>query len=161
MMNLFKTLMRPDQEEDPELTLVAQAANILQVGEFQLLQLAYHEWYGEEMPEAATDAIFQAYMMQGQVPAWARHFARRIIRQDEIGLIDGQDAGYHRYDRNYVTDVPKGVRHFTMACLILAAVMVTALSLGQMAGGKATSVLPPYFQEKELPGEHQQPVRGS
>ena len=51
MQGFFKTLIRPDQEEDPERTLVARAANVLQVGEFQLLQLAYHEWHGHDLPQ--------------------------------------------------------------------------------------------------------------
>ena len=57
MINFIKTLVRPDQEEDPERTVVARAANILQVGEFQLLQLAYHDWYGQELPAALCDQL--------------------------------------------------------------------------------------------------------
>ncbi len=58
MINFIKTLIRPDQEEDPERTVVARAANILQVGEFQLMQLAYHDWYGQELPAALCDQLF-------------------------------------------------------------------------------------------------------
>ena len=88
MIGLFQTLLRPDREEDPERTIVARAANILQVGEFQLLQLAYEDWYGKAMSPELSDRLFRAYMMQGEVPVWARHYARWVIRQDEI------DAGF-------------------------------------------------------------------
>ena len=42
MTGFFQTLIQPDREEHPERALIARAANLLQVGEFQLLQLAYH-----------------------------------------------------------------------------------------------------------------------
>ena len=150
MKDFFQTLMRPDREEDPERTVVAQAANILQVGEFQLLQLAYHEWHGIDLPESLSHRLFEAYMLHNEVPHWARIYALRIIRQDEIDLIDCDDPAYHRYDREYVTHVPRGVRHFTMACLLLASVMVVSILVGHLAGGKATSILPPYFEEEQL-----------
>jgi hypothetical protein len=142
--------MRPDREEDPEQSLVAQAANILQVGEFQVLQLAYHEWYGQDLPEALSDRLFEDYMLRGEVRHWAREYALRIVRQDEIDLIDSSDPAYHRYDQNYVTHVPRGVQQFTVACLILASVFVVTIAVGKIAGVEATSILPPYFDETEL-----------
>lgn len=150
MHGLLRTLMRPDRDEDPEQSLVAQAANILQTGEFQVLQLAYHEWYGQDLPEALSDRLFQDYMLRGEVRHWAREYALRIVRQDEIDLIDSRDPAYHRYDQNYVTHVPRGVQHFTLACLILASVFVVTIAVGKIAGVEATSVLPPYFDETEL-----------
>jgi len=44
-MNFFETLIHPDREEleNAERVLVCRAANVLQIGEFQLLQLAYKE----------------------------------------------------------------------------------------------------------------------
>ena len=150
MKDFLKTLWRPDREEDPEQTLVAQAANILQVGEFQVLQLAYHEWHGREMPEHLSSRLFQDFVVHGEAPPWASEYARRIIRQDEIGLIESNDPAYHRYDQNYVTHVPQGVRHFTLACMILASIFVVSILVGQIAGVEATSVLPPYFSADEL-----------
>lgn len=150
MNGLLKTLMRPDREENPERSVVAQAANILQIGEFQVLQLAYHERYGQEMAEHISDRIFKAHMLHGEVPDWAEEFARRIIRQDEIGLIDANDPQYHRFDQEYVTHVPEGVRHFTLACLVLATLLLGTILVGHLAGYEATSVLPPYFEAEEL-----------
>ena len=53
-MNFFDVLLHPDREELEigERALVGMAANILQVGEFQVLQLAYMEWFGKDLPEA-------------------------------------------------------------------------------------------------------------
>ena len=87
MNGLFQTLLRPDREEDPERSVVARAANILQIGEFQLLQLAYHEWYGASHLAREPDppACSEAYMLHGEVPHLGPAIrALRIIRQDEI-----------------------------------------------------------------------------
>ena len=151
MINFIKTLMRPDQEEDPERTVVARAANILQVGEFQLMQLAYHDWYGQELPAALCDQLFQAYMLRDEIPTWARHYARRIIDFEDRGLIDCNDAYYHRYDREYVTHVPQGVRQFTVASVILASILVLGVVIGELAAGEDGSLLPPYFDQRDFP----------
>ncbi len=153
MINFIKTLVRPDQEEDPERTVVARAATILQVGEFQLLQLAYHDWYGQELPAALCDQLFQAYMLRDEIPTWARHYARRIIDFEDRGLIDCNDAYYHRYDREYVTHVPQGVRKFTLASVILASILVLGVVLGELAAGEGASLLPPYFDESDFPAQ--------
>ncbi len=153
MQGLFKTLLRPDREEDPEATLIARAANILQVGEFQFLQLAYADWHGRDMSAELCTKLFRAYMMYNEVPVWARHFARWVIRQEEIGEIDSRDAQYHRYDHDYVTYVPQGVRKFIVATMIVAFIMVSAILAGHLSGVESTSVLPPYFQKEELRGE--------
>ena len=150
MIGLFQTLLRPDREEDPERTIVARAANILQVGEFQLLQLAYEDWYGKAMSPELSDRLFRAYMMQGEVPVWARHYARWVIRQDEIGALNSADARFHRYDHDYVTQVPRGFRKFIIASMLLAFVMVSAILAGEMASVQVTSVLPPYFESDEF-----------
>lgn len=151
MINFIKTLIRPDQEEDPERTVVARAANILQVGEFQLMQLAYHDWYGQELPAALCDQLFQAYMLRDEIPTWARHYARRIIDFEDRGLIDCNDAYYHRYDREYVTHVPQGVRQFTVASVILASILVLGVVIGELAAGEDGSLLPPYFDQRDFP----------
>ena len=150
MNNLFKTLLRPDREEDPEKTLIARAANILQVGEFQFLQLAYADWHGQDMPSEMSDALFHAYMLRNEIPAWARHFARWVIRQDEIGQLDCQDPHFHRYDHDYVTYVPQGLRKFVTASMIVVFLFAVAILTGHMSGVDGTSVLPPYFDRAEL-----------
>ncbi|MCG8360746.1 MAG: hypothetical protein MI920_34730 [Kiloniellales bacterium] len=150
MHGLLKTLLRPDREEDPERTLIARAANVLQVGEFQFLQLAYADWHGRDMPADLCSAMFKAYMLHNEVPVWARHFARWVIRQDEIGMIDGQNPKFHRYDHDYVTDVPQGMRKFVIATMIIAFVLVSGILIGHMAGVQSASVLPPYFESEEF-----------
>lgn len=69
-MNFFKVLMNPDQEEKEfgERVIVGKAANLLQVGEFQLLQLAYSDWHGEYLPDEMSSLLFKSYMIENQVP---------------------------------------------------------------------------------------------
>ena len=150
MLDLFRTLLRPDREGNPEESVVARAATVLQVGEFQFLQLAYNHWYGAEMSPAECDLLFRAYMLHGQIPTWARHYARSVLEAEARGRLNDKDPDFHRYDHNYVTHVPNGVRHFTLATMFLAVVLVGGLLLSELAGGEATSVLPPYFSPDEL-----------
>lgn len=102
-VNLWEALLHPDKEEleNPERRAISDAANILQVGEFQLLQLAYRDWYDEDLPEAMIDRLFRSYMIDGVVPPWARHYARKIVRKEQSGRLDYQQRRYHRYDCDY------------------------------------------------------------
>ena len=152
MTGFFETLIRPDKEEVEmaERAVVGTAANLLQVGEFQFLQLAYREWHDADMPEGMIDRIFSGYMLRNEVPHWARHYARLILMRADLGTLDDNDPAYHRYDNDYRITVPKGVRHFCAAAGVLAFVMVTAIVLAEYAVDKPVSLLPPYFERDEL-----------
>lgn len=152
-MSLFSTLLRPDREENPERAEVARAANLLQIGEFQLLQLAWYEWHGDEMPAAVTDRLFADYMLHNQVPHWARHYARRIIGLDAAGLLDDDAPHYHRYDVEQGRPVSPGVRRFAIAATIVVVCVFGGLWTAHLAtydAGRSLSELPPYFNEKQL-----------
>ena len=133
-MNFFETLIHPDREEleNAERVHVCRAANVLQVGEFQLLQLAYKEWFGEDLPEALVARLFSSYMLDSEVPHWARHYARVILIRAEHNRLDDNDPRYHRYDHDYVTHVPRGVQRFCYAAGILAFLMVTSVLIASM-----------------------------
>lgn len=151
-MNFFQTLLHPDREELEmgERMIVSSAANLLQVGEFQFLQLAYREWFGKDLPEALIARLFSSYMLHNDVPHWARHYARLILIREERGQLDENNPDFHRYDHDYHTFVPQGVRQFFIAVALLTFFMVTALLVASMTVDKPTSLLPPYFSEKEL-----------
>lgn len=161
MANLLQTLLHPDREEAPERAEVANAANLLQIGEFQLLQLAYFEWHGQELPAKLSDEIFQAYMIDSKVPSWARHYARRISQIAELGGLDDNDPGYHRYDSEYYKALPLGARRLAIAVFCLAFVMCGAIFVSVVAPNSVTSVLPPYFNEDELTPAKPSALRGS
>ncbi|MGF1640520.1 MAG: hypothetical protein ACFCUO_06185 [Rhodospirillales bacterium] len=152
-MNFFEVLVHPDREEleAGERALVCSAANLLQVGEFQLLQLAYQEWFGRDLPQALVARLFGDYMLRNEVPHWARHYARLILAREEHGLLDIDDPAYHRYDHDYHTVVPQGLRRFCIAVGILTFVLVSSLLVASLSATKSLSLLPPYFEEREMP----------
>jgi len=130
--------------------MVAQAANLLQVGEFQLLQLAYYEWHGRDLEPALIDRLFTSYMLKNEVPHWAQHYARKILSFEENGSLDDQNPYYHRYDAEYRQEVPRGMQRFWRAVLVVTVVVGGSIVAASLSVRHATSVLPPYFDKDEL-----------
>jgi len=159
-LSFWETLLRPDQEEkkNPERTEIARAANFLEVGEFQLLQLAYREWHHKDLPETHVDRLFNAYMLNGDVPHWARHYARRINLLSDAGRINEHDPRYHRYDHNHTKPAPHGVEHFALAVGVVVFISVSGFWFAQSSATRSVTLLPPYFTEDEL--KPQKPVYG-
>ncbi len=148
MSSLWRTLLRPDHDDDPEKALIATAANILQVGEFQLLQLAYHDWFGKDMGPGDLDRLFAAYMLRNRVTPWMRHYARAILDAHEQGKVDINDPHLHRYDHDYVSHVHDGRRRFLGACLVIALVLIGSIWLGERTASEGGSRFPPYFDRE-------------
>ena len=150
MVTFFQTLIRPDREESAQRAEVAKAANLLQVGEFQFLQLAYSKWHGEEMSEELINHLFMAYMLYDQVPYWARHHAHHILALDEQGELNENDPAYHRYDKDYGKKLPVDIKRFIVTAAIMVSVMTGIFWLSHLVAGESTSFLPPYFTKKEM-----------
>ena len=58
MNGLLKTLVKPDWDDNPKRSEILHAANLLQIGEFHLIQLAYKVWYKENLPEKKINILF-------------------------------------------------------------------------------------------------------
>ncbi len=155
LLSFWETLLHPDHEElaMKDRLVVISAANQLQVGEFQLLQLAYRDWHDKDLPEALGSKLFTSYMLYNRVPYWARHYARRIIDGYERGELDDNAAKFHRYDHDYHTEVPRGVQRFCIAAAGVLIAVFGSIYLANQVVGSATSMLPPYFEENDLPGD--------
>lgn len=151
-MNFLRALLNPEQEEleQGDKALISQAANILQVGEFQLLQLAYHAWFGRDLPEPLVSRLFSKHMFRDEVPHWARHYARQILMSEQHGLLNCDDPTYHRYDHSYALQMPTGIRAFIAAGGIVAFTVAAMLLAATVYTAESTSLLPPYFQADEL-----------
>lgn len=151
-MNLFETLLHPDQEEleNGERRFISQAANVLQIGEFQFLQVAYRDWHDRDIPERILARLFASYMLASQVPHWANHYARKILTLDERGLLNDQDPVYHRYDQNYRSRVPLGGTKLAITVALLAALIGGSLALSYMSVGTPATLFPPYLNVEEL-----------
>ncbi len=133
MQNFMQTLIQPDCDDHPENFIVTHAANILQIDEFQLLQLAYHEWYGRDISPVDVDHIFSTYMIHDQVPYWSRFYARQIIDKSERDEIDIDNPQFHCYDHNYITHEPDGMRNVIITILIVLAFLFGSVLLGYLA----------------------------
>ena len=158
-MNLFETLLHPDREEHLERGEVARAANLLQVGEFQVLQLAYKDWFDKEMPSHECDRLFGAYMLHNQVPHWARRYARHIIGLDAADMLNDCDPAYHRYDSNFqARRLPDGVRGFCAASAAIILFIGGGIWLSHLTVEPTSQILPPYFSDKVINDAGQGPM---
>ena len=101
MNGLLKTLIKPDWDDDPKRSEVLCAANLLQIGEFQLIQLAYKVWYRENLPEDKINNIFSEYMVTGIIPIWVTAYARDILKLDQANVLDSYNEKYHIYDHEF------------------------------------------------------------
>ena len=101
MNGLVKTLIKPDWDDNPKRSEILQAANILQIGEFQLIQLAYKVWYKKELPEEKINKIFSEYMVSGIIPIWVTYYARDIIKMEKANVLNSYDEKYHIYDHEF------------------------------------------------------------
>ena len=130
---------------------MARAANLLQVGEFQLLQLAYKDWFDKDMPSRECDRLFGAYMLHNQVPHWARHYARRIIGLDAAGMLNDRDPTYHRYDPKYEPRrSPNGMRGFCTASAAIIFFIGGGIWLSHLSVEHTSQILPPYISDKVI-----------
>ena len=101
MNGFFKTLIKPDWDENPKRSEIIHAANLLQIGEFQLIQLAYKTWYEKDLPEDKINNIFNEYMVSGIVPIWVTYYAKDIIKLDKANVLDSYNKKYHVYDHEF------------------------------------------------------------
>ena len=101
MNSLFKTLIKPDWDDNPKRSEIISAANLIQVGEFQLIQLAYKAWYKIDLPEEKVDKIFSEYMYRKIIPIWVKYYAKDIIKLDNANVLNSYDEKYHVYDHEF------------------------------------------------------------
>jgi hypothetical protein len=151
-MNIFETLLHPDRDEFPDRTIVVNAANLLQIGEFQLLQLAFAHWHGRDMRTEEAHAIFESFMIRSEVPGWALMYARDIIQLEEKCQLDDHDPGYHRFDVRATWSAKTSPRAgFITAIVFLAGTLGGALALASHTAA-CSGLFPPCVTTDEIPG---------
>lgn len=72
-------LRRPGHRLDPRARQVIEAAAILEISEYELLDMAYREWFGRPPRAAELSDVFGPYMFNGTTPFWAVSLARQVI----------------------------------------------------------------------------------
>ncbi len=120
--------------EEPEDNVVAQAANRLGVGEFQVFQLAHADWFGAEADAKELEPIFFRYLMHDQTDPWVRHYARRIVDLDERGALDTESAHYHRYDARSMRPLSRVSGVLRFAAVLLFVIVFFGVSIVALNG---------------------------
>ena len=68
------------------MSVLRDAANILDISEYDVLHQAYQHWYGKPAQCAQINRAFSDYLKTQQPPHWARHYALHIITRYEAEM---------------------------------------------------------------------------
>ena len=151
MNDFLKTLIKPDWDDQPKRSEILQAANILQIGEFQLIQLAYKVWYKEELPEYKISKIFSEYMVNGIIPIWVTSYAQDILKLDEANKLNSYDEKYHVYDHefgSFIFDEKQRRRRGIFYTIIICFVFVASHYMAANYMEEPAGFYPPYVEKK-------------
>ena len=153
MNGLLKTLIKPDWDENPKRSEILHTANLLQIGEFQLIQLAYKVWYKENLPEDKINNIFSEYMVNGIIPIWVAYYAKDIIKLDQAGVLDSYNEKYHVYDHEfgtYIYDERQRKRRGVLYATIIAFVFIAShyMAINYVENNESAGFYPPYIEKQ-------------
>jgi len=151
MSDLIKTLLKPDWDDSPKRSKIIQAANLIQIGEFQLIQLAYKTWYGEDLPEDKIDHIFNEYMFTGIIPIWVTYYAKDIIKLDKANVLDSYNEKYHVYDHEFgqhISDEKQRKSRGIFYTIIIGFVFVASHYMAIISVDEPAGFYPPYIEKK-------------
>ena len=153
MNGLLKTLIKPDWDDNPKRSEILHAANLLQIGEFQLIQLAYKVWYREDLPEDKINNIFSEFMITGIIPIWVTSYARDILKLDQANVLDSYNEKYHAYDHEfgaYIYDNKQRRRRGVLYATIIAIVFIPShyMAINYVEVVDSSSFYPPYIEKR-------------
>ena len=150
MNGLLKTLVKPDWDDNPKRLEILNAANLLEVGEFQLIQLAYKVWYKKDLPEDKINKIFSEYMVNGIIPIWVTYYARDIIKLDKARVLNSYEEKYHVYDHEfggYIYNDDHRKRLGIFYATIIAIVFITTHYMAANYVEEPAGFYPPYIEK--------------
>ena len=153
MHGLLKTIIKPDWDNDPKRSEILHAANLLQIGEFQLIQLAYKVWYREDLPEDKINNIFSEYMITGIIPIWVTSYARDILKLDRANVLDSYNEKYHVYDHEfgaYIYDNKQRKKRGVLYAAIIAFVFIGShyMAINYVGDNESAGLYPPYIEKQ-------------
>jgi len=158
MNGLLKTLIKPDWDDNPKRSEIIQAANLIQIGEFQLIQLAYKTWYKKDLPEDKINHIFNEYMITGIIPIWVTFYAKDIIKLDKANVLNADNEKYHIYDNEFGRHIDdekqrknRGIFYAILIGLVFVGTHYMAINNVEEAAG----FYPPYIEKKIVYPESQ------
>ena len=153
MNGLQKTLIKPDWDDNPKRSEIIQAANLIQIGEFQLIQLAYKSWYQEDLPEDKISIIFKEYMIAGVIPIWVTYYAKDIIKLDKANILDSYNKKYHVYDNEFgqnISDEKQRKTRGILYTILIGFVFVASHYIAIKSVDQPAGFYPPYIEKKVI-----------
>ena len=152
MNGLIKTLVKPDWDENPKRSEILNAANLLQIGEFQLIQLAYKVWYNVDLPEDKINKIFSEYMITGIIPIWVTYYAKDILKLDRANVLNAYDEKYHIYDHEfgeYIQDDKQRKKRGVIYATIIVFVFIAShyMAANYVSLEEPADLFPPYVEK--------------
>ena len=153
MNGLLRTLVKPDWDDNLKRSEILHAANLLHVGEFQLIQLSYKNWYNEDLPEDKINKIFSDYMVTGIIPIWVTYYAQDILKLNKANVLDSFNDKYHIYDHEfgkYISTERQRKRRGIFYALIIGMVFVAShyMAINYVEDEGSASFYPPYVEKK-------------
>ena len=151
MNGFFQTLIKPDWDDNPKRSEVLYAANLLQIGEFQLIQLAYKVWFKKNLPEEKINKIFEEYMIKGIIPIWVTYYAKDIIKLDDANVLKSHDEKYHIYDHEfggYIYDDKDRRRRGIQYTIIIISVFIITHFMSANYVEEPAGFYPPYIEKR-------------
>ena len=153
MNGLLKTLIKPDWDDNPKRSEILHAANLLHIGEFQLIQLSYKSWYNEDLPEDKINKIFSEYMVTGVIPIWVTHYAQDILKLNKANVLDYFNDKYHVYDHEfgkYISTEKQRKRRGIFYALVVGIVFIAShyMAINYVEDEGSASFYPPYVEKR-------------
>ena len=151
MNGLIKTLIKPDWDDNPKRSEILYAANLLQIGEFQLIQLAYKGWYKKELPEDKINKIFSEYMVSGIIPIWVTYYAIDILKMENAKVLNCHDKKYHIYDHefgSYIRDEKQRRNRGIFYAIIIGFVFISSHYMAANYSEEPAGFYPPYIEKR-------------
>tara|TARA_Y100000590_G_scaffold209716_1_gene237597 strand:- start:1231 stop:1716 length:486 start_codon:yes stop_codon:yes gene_type:complete len=148
---LIKTLIKPDWDDNPKRSKIIHAANLLHIGEFQLIQLAYKVWFKKELPEEKINKIFSEYMVTGIIPIWVNYYAIDIIKMEKAKVLNSHDEKYHVYDHEfgtYIRDEKQRRTRGIFYAIIIAFVFIASHYMAANYSEEPAGFYPPYIEKR-------------
>ena len=152
MNGLLKTLIKPDWDDNPKRSEILHAANLLQIGEFQLIQLAYKVWYKENLLEDKINKIFSEYMITGIIPIWVTYYAKDILKLDKAKVLDSYNEKYHVYDYEFgkhIHDEGQRRRRGIFYAILIGFVFIAShyMAANYVSLEEPADLFPPYVEK--------------
>lgn len=114
-----------DEDIPADIEEVLDVAAHLDIKEFQVFQLAYNWWHGQQSTDAAIEPFFVRYMFHDVVPHWVRQFTRMALRLKEEGRLSPEYFGIEPEPADSRM-IAKGIRYGIYLVAALSTLIIVA-----------------------------------